>query len=243
MRRRIAGLFASLVGIGAAHAQQPPAAAVDPAYDVYAQPQRLVTLPGGRRIHLYCQGRGAPTVILTAGLGGASMSWIKVQSAVAARTRVCAWDRAGFGHSDPSPEPQTVASTTADLERGLAGGGIKGPYVLVGHSAGAYETLMFTDRHRKDVAGVVLVDGSVPDQVAKFAAISPDLAAGNAASQTAVVGFQRQCATNLEKGILKPDTPAWNICFQYPREFSPKVLAAMAGMNNPERLRTRASLS
>src|SRR5688500_5331038 len=103
MRRAIAGLFAALLGLGAAQAQAPPAPATDPVYDAYAKPQRLAKLPDGRRIHLYCQGKGSPTVILTAGLGGASTSWTKVLPQIATRTRTCAWDRAGFGHSDPSP--------------------------------------------------------------------------------------------------------------------------------------------
>lgn len=241
MRRLVVGLLAALIGCSHAQAQTPPAA--DPAYDAYAKPQRLVKLPDGRRIHLYCQGHGSPTVILTAGLGGASMSWTKVLPAIAARTRVCAWDRAGFGHSDPSPAAQTLAATTADLEGALAGARIKGPYVVVGHSAGAFETLLFADRHRADVTGMVLVDGSVPNQAERFAQIAPDLATANAASLKFAVDGQRQCAANLEKGLLKPGDPLWKLCFQASPEFSPAFNAAMDALASPARLRTRASLS
>src|SRR6185436_8496713 len=131
MRRLIAGLFAAVVGVCVAHAQTTPAA--NAALDAYAKPQRLVKLADGRAIHLYCQGRGSPTVILTAGLGGWASSWSKVQPAVARHTRTCAWDRAGFGYSDGSAQPQTLAATTGDLEQALAAARIKGPYVLVGH--------------------------------------------------------------------------------------------------------------
>jgi pimeloyl-ACP methyl ester carboxylesterase len=244
MRQAIAGLFAVLIGFGAAQAQAPPVRAVNPAYDAYATPQRLAKLPDGRRIHLYCQGRGSPTVILTAGLGEASMSWAKVQPAIASRTRTCAWDRAGFGYSDPSPAAQTLAATTGDLEGALAAAGIKGPYVLVGHSAGAFETLLFADRHRKDVVGMVLVDGSVPNQIERFTAIGPEVAAANAAGLKFAVDGQRLCAKNLENGVLKPGSAGWRMCFGYSPQFSPKLVAALQTLDgDPARLRTRASLS
>lgn len=244
MNRHIAAALAALVGGQAAQAQTPPAAPVpDPAYDAYAKPQRLVKQADGRRIHLYCQGRGSPTVLFTAGLGGASTSWIKVLPAIAAQTRACAWDRAGFGHSDPNSTAQTLAATTADLEGALAGGGIKGPYVLVGHSAGAFETLLFADRHRGKVAGMVLVDASVPNQTERFATLAPELVAANAAAMQFAVDGQRGCAKSLEKGSLKPDSVTWKLCFQATPEASAKFVAAMTALASPAQLRTRASLA
>jgi len=68
-------------------------------------------------------GQGSPTVILSAGLGGWSFDWGLVQPALAKRTRVCAWDRAGYGFSSPSPEPQDILHTVSDLERALQGAG------------------------------------------------------------------------------------------------------------------------
>jgi pimeloyl-ACP methyl ester carboxylesterase len=243
MRRHVAGLFAALVGFGIAEAQTPPSP-VNPALDAYAQPQRLVKLADGRRIHLYCQGRGSPTVILTAGLGGWSTSWAKVQPAIAQRTRTCAWDRAGFGHSDPSPLAQTVTNTTADLEGALAAARIKGPYILVGHSAGAFEALQFTDRHHGDVVGMVLVDASVPSQATRFASVAPDVARANAATQVQNQSRQRACAAEVEAGTLKPDQPRWTSCFVYFPEFSPKMVAALRRLDDdPARLRTKISLS
>lgn len=244
MRALVAGLIAAAVGFGSTQAQTPAPSAVDPALDAYIKPGRLAKLPDGRRIHLYCQGKGSPTVILTAGLGGWATSWVKVHSAIAARTRTCAWDRAGFGHSDPSPLPQTAANTTADLEGALAAAKIRGPYILVGHSAGAFETLLFADRHREDVVGMVLVDGSVPNQLARFQAAAPTVAASNAAMMAGQVEGQRRCAQSLESGALKPDTPAWKLCFGYSPALSPRLVAAMSATGaNPERLRTRASLA
>ncbi|HEV8491931.1 MAG TPA: alpha/beta hydrolase, partial [Candidatus Angelobacter sp.] len=71
----------------------------------YLAPQRLVRVGERRTINLICLGSGSPTVILTAGLGSWSIVWRRVQPTLAQSTRVCAWDPAGFGFSDPGSEP------------------------------------------------------------------------------------------------------------------------------------------
>src|SRR5205814_1606569 len=113
-------------------------------------------LPDGRTIHLVCMGQGSPVVILTAGEAGWSIAWNKVQPGVAAKTRVCAWDRAGLAFSSPSPKPPTVDNAASDLQAALAAAGIAGPYVVVGHSLGAYESLLLADRQPSKVVGMVL---------------------------------------------------------------------------------------
>jgi pimeloyl-ACP methyl ester carboxylesterase len=123
---------------------------------------------GGHRLHIYCMGRGRPTVILDAGLGDSSATWDLVQSEVANFTRVCAYDRAGLGWSEPSPEPRTSQNIVSELEALLARLHIAGPYVLVGHSFGGFNQRVFASRHRDQVAGMVLVDSSHPDQFDLF---------------------------------------------------------------------------
>lgn len=243
MRAQLAGLFAAVVGFGTAQAQT-PAPAPSPALDAYAKPARLVKLADGRRIHLNCQGKGGPTVILTAGLGAWSVSWWRVHAEIAKHARTCSWDRAGFGHSDPSPAPQTLDVTTADLEQAMAAGGIKGPYVLVGHSAGAFETLRFADRHRGDVVGMVLVDPSAPEQIQRFVATVGDVAARSDAGRLAGVGVLKTCARDLEAGTLTADAPQWKLCFPDIPSFTPALTAAMRALDaTPARLRTQASLN
>src|SRR5690606_13004018 len=105
---------------------------VDGAMEPYASDRGAVRLPDGRLLNIVCMGRRSPTVILTAGLGDfTGWAWSSVQAGMAKSTRVCAWDRPGFGLSDGSPAPQTVATTVADLEAALAIGEIDGPYVMV----------------------------------------------------------------------------------------------------------------
>ncbi len=130
-------------------------------------PGRLVDL-GSHRLHLYCIGAGSPTVVLEAGLGGLSLEWRAVQSALAAERRVCSYDRAGYGWSDPGPAPRTVDRIAAELRAMLERAGESPPYAIVGHSFGGYVAQLFAKRYPREVAGVVLVDSSHPDQFRRF---------------------------------------------------------------------------
>lgn len=109
-------------------------------------------------------GSGAPTVILEAGAGGYSTAWRKAQAGIAQFTRVCAYDRAGYGFSDPVDRPSTAANYVADLHAGLSNAGIGGPIVLVGHSAGGLYATLYADLHLPELAGMVLVDPMLAGQ-------------------------------------------------------------------------------
>jgi len=126
------------------------------------KPGTLVRIGAGKAINIKCMGRGSPTVILTAGLGDSE--WQKVQPQVARVTKVCFWDRYGSGFSSKATGRETVAETTADLIAALKAARIGGPFVAVGHSLGAYESLLLKDRAPEAVVGMVLVDPSIPDQ-------------------------------------------------------------------------------
>jgi len=208
----------------------------------YLVPGDTVRVDGARRIHLHCEGRGSPTVVFTAGLGAWSATWAKVQPDVAKSTRACAWDRAGYGLSDGDPEaPQTVARTTDDLERALAAAGEKGPYILVGHSAGAYEVLAFADRHRAELAGIVLVDPVRPHDMAREAAAGPKAAAADRAYLAGEARRLRDCAAGVEAGTVKTGAPA-GPCFHYFPEIPVRAQAVLARLDaDPKRLRTQAS--
>jgi pimeloyl-ACP methyl ester carboxylesterase len=137
--------------------------------ELHAAPTSQVERPGvrariakGKTIHIKCIGTGSPTVILTAGLGDSE--WQKVQPQVARVTRVCFWDRYGSGLSSKGTGRETVADTTADLIAALKAARVNGPFVAVGHSLGAFESLLLKDRAPAAVVGMVLVDPSIPDQ-------------------------------------------------------------------------------
>lgn len=128
--------------------------------------QRVEVASGGSslRMHIYCSGRGTPTVLLDSGLGDSYLSWQKVQPEVAKITQVCSYDRAGIGYSDPSPRPRTSRVIAEELHSLLQANTIAPPYVLVGHSMGGYDVRVFASLYRNEIAGVLLVDASHPDQ-------------------------------------------------------------------------------
>ena len=151
-------LIVGLAAIGASY--QAIATARD--QRTYPPPGRLVDV-GGYRMHLYCLGQGSPTVILDAANLGAVSNWAWVQPELASTTRVCAYDRAGLGWSDLSPQPQDTQQNAEALHTLLGNADVPGPYVLVGHSFGGLYTRMFAERFPDEVVGMVLIEGTLPD--------------------------------------------------------------------------------
>lgn len=138
------GLGYQIVGMVQDRKQSPP-------------PGQLIDV-GGYKLHLYCTGEGSPTVILDAMGPGWSVYWSQVQPEIAKVTRVCSYDRAGFGWSDAGRLPRIGRRMAGELHQLLTNGGIAGPYVLVGHSLGGFVARLYRRAHPNDVVGIVLVD-------------------------------------------------------------------------------------
>lgn len=130
-------------------------------------PGRLIDV-NGYRLHLYCTGEGSPTVVLEHGLDGSYLDWRLVQPEVARFTRVCSYDRAGYGWSDRSPRPRVPSAMAEELHTLLKNAGEKAPFILVGHSMGAFDAIMYAHRYREEVSAIVLVDGTHPDESLRF---------------------------------------------------------------------------
>lgn len=143
-----------------------------------SKPQPLGTLidVGGYRVHLYCIGRGSPTVMI---VGAAfSFDWDLVQPEVAKFTRVCTFDPSGTAWSDPFRTAINVFSSDASVEtsalksmptcndrvdeihRLITNTPIDGPYVLVGFSVGALWERLYAARYPSGIVGMVIVDHS-----------------------------------------------------------------------------------
>lgn len=135
-------------------------------------PGRLVDI-GGHRLHVWCTGEGAPSVILESGLGGSSVDWGFVQPEIAKFTRVCSYDRAGMGYSQTGPSPRTARQIARELRQLLDSSGIREPAVLVGASLGGFTVRVFASEYGDRVAGLVLVDASHEDQQHDTPAIAP----------------------------------------------------------------------
>ncbi len=118
----------------------------------------------GRRIGLTCAGSGRPTVVLIGGSRGpGDRVWPSTVDAVSPVTRVCVFDRAGLGVSDPAPtSPQTAADVVADLHAALEAAGEIGPFVPVGFSFGGLVARLYASTYPDEVAGLVLVEGVPP---------------------------------------------------------------------------------
>jgi len=213
--RRVLLVFALLLALLALTGllYQSIASAVDASS--YPPPGKLIDV-GGYRLHLYCTGTGrpgSPTVILEAGLGSTSLEWSKVQPGVASFTRVCSYDRAGYGWSDTGPLPRTSGRIVAELHTLLVKAGIPGPYVLVGHSFGGLNVRLYAYTYPQQVAGLVLVDSSHEEQV-RYPELRP-----TAGGQLTV------CQALSPFGIVRLLGLANGIAAEYPPTVQPVVKA------------------
>jgi len=129
--------------------------------NAYSMPGQLIDV-GGHRLHLHCTGSGSPTVVLQPGGGDFSSAMAWIAPAVARSTRVCVYDRAGRGWSEPARGPQDATQIAADLHTLLQRGDVPGPYVLAGHSFGGLYILTYADLYPDEVAGMVLIDSTNP---------------------------------------------------------------------------------
>jgi pimeloyl-ACP methyl ester carboxylesterase len=130
----------------------------------YPPPGTLVDI-GGYHLHILCEGTGSPTVIMESGLADPSMMWELVRPEIAKTTRVCVYDRAGLGWSDPSPKPRTAENIVEELHTLLTKAEIAGPYVLVGHSIGGVYMRLYAQTYPNEVTGMVLIDSSHEEQM------------------------------------------------------------------------------
>jgi pimeloyl-ACP methyl ester carboxylesterase len=120
---------------------------------------RLVDV-GGHRMYISCSGEGTPTVVIDAGAGSWSTHFESIQAALAPTTRVCTFDRAGLGRSDPGPAPRTSRRMADELHSLLHAAGAAPPLLLVGHSLGGYNARIYQAAHPGEVGGLVLIDAA-----------------------------------------------------------------------------------
>jgi pimeloyl-ACP methyl ester carboxylesterase len=128
----------------------------------------------GERVHVRCVGEGDTTVVLIAGFGGDATGWANVEPAIAARARVCSYDRPGTGTSDPATATATFTTEATDLHDLLHTIGEPGPYVVVGQSFGGAEAIAFASLYADEVSGLALVDASPTTWPAALCSVPDD---------------------------------------------------------------------
>lgn len=191
--------------------------AADASLDIYAKPGERVDIGHGRYLNLRCTGSGSPSVVLESGAVADSMTWHKVQPLVAAFTRVCSYDRAGYGFSDGGASATDYISASADdLHALIQAAHIATPVVLVGHSLGTDIARAFAARHHGDVSALVLIDPPPQDvkvsdvqrkqhdqeNAGMMASIAACGKAAEAAKSDALPPALQQC--------LRPPDPSWS---------------------------------
>lgn len=123
----------------------------------HGAPGELIDM-GTHRMHLHCTGEGSPTVVLAHAGGSLSAQWALIQPELAEVTRVCSYDRSGFGWSGDRVNDADALSATRELATLLETAGETGPYVHVGHSFGAHIGALSATTRPHDTVGVVMVD-------------------------------------------------------------------------------------
>jgi pimeloyl-ACP methyl ester carboxylesterase len=141
----------------------------------YPPPGQLVDV-GGYKLHVHCEGEGSPTVVVLAGSGVPSTYYWLIQNEAARKTRVCAYDRAGYAWSEEGGGDLSPMGQVEDLEILLANAGIEAPYILAGHSYGGYVARLYAQAHPEAVAGLVMIDSAHEDQWTSYPQSIQDMA-------------------------------------------------------------------
>jgi pimeloyl-ACP methyl ester carboxylesterase len=130
---------------------------------------------GGVTLHIVCGGdrqAGTPLVVLEAGGNNSAATWRDVFTPVARFARVCAYDRQNLGSSQHADRPLTGAGHAAALHALLTAAHEPPPYVIAGHSYGGMIARLFAMKFPREIAGIVLVDSSHEDQIARFSVLA-----------------------------------------------------------------------
>lgn len=127
----------------------------------FPAPGKLVDV-NDHLMHLHCVGGGSPTVVIDAGNGSFSVEWTPIQQEASQFTRVCTYDRSGYGWSEAGPQPRDGRQVVSELHDLLQAAGEAGPYLLVGHSLGGVHMRLFAAQYPDEVAGLILIDTAYP---------------------------------------------------------------------------------
>ncbi len=214
-----------------------PRTTLQPATD-YAQAHRLVSI-GGRHLNVYCSGNGPITVVLDARAAHGLLEWRYVQPQLAASARVCSYDRAGIGFSDPGPFPRDADADASDLHALVASGAIARPFVLAGYSGSTYATRIYADRYPNDLLGIVLIEPPIDVHAAALTSVAPALRPTFAQD----ADYRAVCPHAFAQPNFSPDSALYTACMSPPDADLPPDLAALQTLQTlrPDTWNTRFS--
>jgi pimeloyl-ACP methyl ester carboxylesterase len=158
----------------------------------FPAPGKLVDL-NGHLMHILCMGSGSPTVVIDAGNGSFSVEWTPIQQEASQFTRVCTYDRSGYGWSEAGPRARDGMQVVSELHDLLQAAGESSPYLLVGHSLGGVHVRLFAAQYPDEVAGLILIDTAYP------LTITPDFEMQMQSS----IGFYQAMDLMTSTGLLR----------------------------------------
>jgi pimeloyl-ACP methyl ester carboxylesterase len=190
-------------------------------FSPYMHAQQLVKI-GSRSVNLYCIGIGSPTIVLDASGSGDMLDWRFVQPLLAEHRRVCSYDRAGFGFSDPAPPPRDAATDAIDLHALVEARALAPPLILVGYSFSTLSARIYADRYSSDLFAMVLVEPDIEDHQRGLLAVAPALAPFFAQGDAA----GNACAQMLA-AVVKSTEATYDACAGPPDPAYPDTLEAL----------------
>jgi len=133
---------------------------------VVAPPGQMVDI-GGYKLHINCAGpdNDLPTIVVESGQGTPSLAYHWLQKDLSRTGKICLYDRAGVGWSEASDFPRDSKQISTELHTLLNKANIKRPFVFAGHSIAGFHMRVYTDMYPDDVAGIVFIDSSHPNQM------------------------------------------------------------------------------
>ena len=128
-------------------------------------PNSAVEKIGNRNVELAMTQHDTPPVVFENGLGGRMECWKKVLPEISNGTSTFAYNRPGYGNSDPLATPRDGLHIVDELRVLLRDKGMKPPYILVGHSLGGLYMQLYGRRYPEEVSALILVDSTHPQQL------------------------------------------------------------------------------
>ncbi|HZY80015.1 MAG TPA: alpha/beta hydrolase [Cyclobacteriaceae bacterium] len=118
----------------------------------------LLAFGQNTKFNFRMSGEGEPVIVIVTAMGEQLNSWKSNQRRLSSISTVVTYDRMGLGKSAPTDVPRTIANMASELDAFLAFNKIKSPYVLVGHSLGAFIIRKYQNDHPEKVSGMILID-------------------------------------------------------------------------------------
>ena len=195
---------------------------------------RSTTIDLGGPVHVAEWGHGEPAFVLVHGLGGSHLNWMRSAPRLAERGRVLAPDLIGFGGTPIAGRGTGVVAQRAMLHRFLEQR-CDSPIILVGNSMGGMIALAEAGLHPERVAGLVLVDASLPAPRRSW----PDgrITASFAVYTVPPLGrrlLERFLARTTVEGVV---AGAFALCCADPGRIPPEVVEAHVQLERERRAR------